>query len=205
MNAIAGRSQQAGAGVSGTRQGTVTAYDPASYSVKVQLQPTGEETGWIPLATMWAGNGYGVVAGPAIGAVIEVEFDSGLMGAGMAVGQFFNDVDRSPAPPSGQFWVIDPSGSSFKLTNDGKVTITDGAGSTFVMNGDGTGTVNLASGLTINASITQINGDLKVSGSIKDQNGAKDTVQKIREVFDAHVHNGVQTGSGSTNIPTTQL
>lgn len=204
MNAIAGRSQQAGAGVSGTRQGTVTAYDPASYSVKVQLQPTGEETGWIPLATMWAGNGYGVVAGPAIGAVIEVEFDSGLMGAGMAVGQFFNDVDRSPGPPSGQFWVIDSSGSSIKLTNDKKVTVTDGSGSAVVMNGDGTGTLNFASGLTVNGD-TQINGKLQVSDSIADQNGAKGILQKIRDVFNAHGHTGVQTGSGTSGTTNQSL
>jgi len=204
MNAVTGRAQQANAGFSGTRQGIVTAYDPENYSVKVQLQPTGDETGWVPLATMWAGNGFGVVAGPVIGTVIEVEFDSGLIGVGMAVGQFFNDVDRCPGPPSGQFWVIDSSGSSIKLTNDKKVTVTDGAGSTVVMNGNGTGTLNFAGGLTVNAN-TQINGDLQVSGSIKDQNGAKGTVQKIRDVFDDHVHNGVQTGSGSTNIPTTQL
>lgn len=204
MNAVTGRAQQANAGFSGTRQGIVTAYDPESYSVKVALQPTGNETGWIPLATIWAGNGFGIVAGPVIGAVIEVEFDSGMVGVGMAVGQFFNEVDRCPGPPSGQFWVIDSSGSSIKLTNDKKVTVTDGAGSTVVMNGNGTGTLNFAAGLTVNAN-TQINGDLQVSGSIKDQNGAKDTVQKIRDVFDNHVHNGVQTGSGSTNIPTTQL
>lgn len=204
MNAMAGRAQQANAGFSGTRQGIVTAYDPESYSVKVQLQPTGDETGWIPLATIWAGNGFGIVAGPVIGTVIEVEFDSGMIGVGMAVGQFFNDVDRCPGPPSGQCWVIDSTGASIKLTNDKKVTITDGSGSTIVMSGDGKGVMSFAAGLTINAN-TQINGNLQASGSIKDQNGAKDTVQKIREVFDAHVHNGVQTGDGSTNIPTTQM
>ena len=40
-------------GFSSTRSGLVTAYDPSTYSVKVQLQPTGEETGWIPLETPW--------------------------------------------------------------------------------------------------------------------------------------------------------
>jgi len=205
LNQMSRQGQQAGAGVALTQQGVVTAYDPATYSVKVQLQPAGNETGWIPLATTWVGNGYGLVAGPMIGAVVSVEFDSGNASNGMAVGQFFNDVDRCPGPPSGQFWIIDPSGSSIKLTNDKKVTVTDGGGSTVVMNGDGTGTLNFAAGLTINAATTQMNGNLQVSGSIKDQNGAKDTVQKIRDVFDAHVHNGVQTGGGSTNIPTTQM
>lgn len=204
MNAVTGRAQQANAGFTGTRQGTVTAYDPKTYSVKVQLQPTGEETGWIPLATTWVGNGYGLVAGPMLGAVISVEFDSGNASNGMAVGQFFNDVDRCPGPPSGQFWVIDSSGSSIKLTNDKKVIVTDGSGSAVVMNGDGTGTLNFASGLTVNGD-TQINGKLQVSESIADQNGAKGILQKIRDVFNAHGHTGVQTGSGTSGTTNQSL
>lgn len=101
LNAIAAQAQQSGAGQSGTRQGVITAYDPVNYAVKVQLQPTGEETGWIQLSSPWVGDGWGLAAGPMIGAAVEVEFDSGLMGAGMAAGQFFNDEDRCPGPPSG--------------------------------------------------------------------------------------------------------
>ena len=48
-NLIAMRAQQAFAGFSGTRQGVITAYDPKEYAIKASLQPTGEETGWIPL------------------------------------------------------------------------------------------------------------------------------------------------------------
>lgn len=108
----------------GTRQGIITAYDPTPYAVKVQLQPTGEETGWIPLSTPWAGNGWGLAAGPMIGAEVSVNFDSGNASSGMTEGQFFNDVDRCPGPPSGEFWLIHKSGSLLKFTNDGQVLVT---------------------------------------------------------------------------------
>lgn len=50
LNIMAATSRQSNAGKSGTRQGIITAYDPDNYTVKVLLQPTGEETGWIPSA-----------------------------------------------------------------------------------------------------------------------------------------------------------
>lgn len=124
LNQMARQSQQSGAGVSLTQQGVVTAYDPTTYSVKVQLQPAGNETGWIPLSTPWVGNGWGMAAGPMLGAVVSVEFDSGNASNGMSVGQFFNDVDRSPGPPSGEFWLLHQSGSLLKFTNDGQVLVT---------------------------------------------------------------------------------
>lgn len=124
LNQMSRQSQQSGAGFTGTRQGIVTAYDPTTYSVKVQLQPTGEETGWIPLSTAWVGNGWGMAAGPMLNAVVSVVPDSGNISNGMVVGQFYNDVDRSPGPPSGEFWVVHQSGSLLKFTNDGQVLIT---------------------------------------------------------------------------------
>jgi hypothetical protein len=46
LNIMAATARQSEAGESGTREASVTAYDPDNYAVKVQLQPTGEETGW---------------------------------------------------------------------------------------------------------------------------------------------------------------
>jgi phage baseplate assembly protein gpV len=97
FNLVAMRSMQSQAAFSGVRQGIITAYDPAEYSIKVSLQPTGEETGWLPLGTPWAGNGFGFAAGPMIGAEVEINFDSGTIGVGMAGSQFYNNEDRCPA------------------------------------------------------------------------------------------------------------
>ncbi|HFO0796471.1 phage baseplate assembly protein V [Enterobacter roggenkampii] len=198
-NLIAMRAQQAFAGFSGTRQGVITAYDPKEYAIKASLQPTGEETGWIPLGTPWAGNGWGFAAGPMIGAEVQIDFDSGTIGVGMAGGQFYNNEDRSPGPPSGELWIVHQSGSLLKFLNSGAVVIQDKAGTVFSLNGDGTSTHTASSGMTINANI-QNNGNFQSSGSVTDQNGSHGSLGDLRIKYNGHKHNGVQTGSGTTNI-----
>ncbi|MHA3052536.1 hypothetical protein [Acinetobacter sp. ANC 4640] len=172
-------------GFSGSRSGLVTAYDPKTYSVKVQLQPTGEETGWIPLETPWVGNGWGLAAGPMIGAVIKVDFDSGQIGVGMASGQFYNDEDRCPAPPSGEFWLVHQSGSMLKFHNDGSVEVSAAAAMSYTatqhtfhgpvsidqtlqvtqqITGQGGMAVSGGSGNTILGSLTLTGGDVVADG-----------------------------------------
>lgn len=204
-NLIAMRAQQAFAGFSGTRQGVITAYDPKEYAIKASLQPTGEETGWIPLGTPWAGNGWGFAAGPMIGAEVQIDFDSGTIGVGMAGGQFYNNEDRSPGPPSGELWIVHQSGSMLKFLNSGAVVIQDKSGTVFSLNGNGTSTHTASNGMTINANM-QNNGNFQSSGSVKDQNGAHGSLGDLRIKYNGHKHSGVQTGSGTTNTtdsPTT--
>nr|WP_277629120.1 phage baseplate assembly protein V [Pantoea ananatis] len=190
---MAATAQQTNAGVSGTRQAVITAYDPASYAVKVQLQPTGEETGWIPLSSPWAGNGWGMAAGPAIGAVVEVEFDSGLMGAGMAAGQFYNDSDRCPGPPSGEFWLVHVSGSVLKFLNSGDVLIRSA-----------TKLIYDAPAHHFTGGDVLMDSNLKVVGDISDNNGIHGTVQQIRTTYNGHTHH--ENGQGSnTSQPNQQL
>lgn len=203
LNAFALRAQQAGAVNSSNRQGIITAYDPSRPAVKVQLQPSGEETGWIPLKSLWVGNGWGLSIGPMIGAVVEVDFDNGNVNVGSAGLQFFNDEDVCPGAPSGEFWLVHQSGSLLKFLNSGQVLIQDKAGSSISMNGDGTGTATFKSGLTINAN-TQINGWLKASKDISDNNGAYGTVNAIRATYNGHNH--YENGQGSnTNKPNQQM
>ncbi|WP_145533550.1 baseplate assembly protein [Yersinia alsatica] len=204
LNSMAGRAQQAGASFTGTREGIITSYDPAEYAIKVVLQPDGAETGWIPLDSPWVGNGWGLAAGPMIGASIKIDFDSGNISNGSGSGQHYNDIDRCPSPQSGEFFIVHKSGASFKLTNDGKVTVTDSAGSEIVMKGDGSGEMTFSSGLTVNANV-KVNGDFVASGNISDQNGVKGVLQKIRDLFNAHGHGGVQTGTGTTNTPNNSM
>jgi NADPH-dependent 2,4-dienoyl-CoA reductase/sulfur reductase-like enzyme len=80
----------------------------------------------------------------------------------------------------------------------------DQAGSLVTLNGDGTGTMTFAGGLTVNADM-QVNGNIVASGDISDQNGAKNTLQHVRDVFDDHDHGNVQNGSGTTNPPNQTL
>lgn len=202
-NLIAMRAQQAFAGFSGTRQGVITAYDPKEYAIKASLQPTGEETGWIPLGTPWAGNGWGFAAGPMIGAEVQIDFDSGTIGVGMAGGQFYNNEDRCPGPPSGELWIVHQSGSMLKFLNSGAVVIQDKAGTVFSLNGNGTSTHTASNGMTINANM-QNNGNFQSSGSIADLNGTHGTMNTIRTTYNGHTHH--ENGAGSnTNQPNQQI
>lgn len=194
LNAMAANAQQTTAGDSGTRQGVISAYDPANYAVKVQLQPTGEETGWIPLSSPWVGSGWGVAAGPMIGAVVEVGFDSGLMGAGMAAGQFFNDVDRSPGPPSGEFWLIHKSGSLLKFLNSGEVLLSSSTKITY----------DAPEHHFTGGDVTMDN-NLLVVQDISDNNGTNGTVQKVRTTYNGHTHPENGDGGGTTSKPNQQL
>ena len=115
-----------------TDLGVVSAYDSQNYLVRVQLYPEDDtnntpalETGWIPLFTPWAGNGWGLFLPPNIGDVIEVHYQAGSLQNGYAALRSFSI--GSPANPqnvpSGEFWLVHASGSLIKLTNDGNMTI----------------------------------------------------------------------------------
>ncbi len=193
INSMAATARQSLAGKNSIRQDIITAYDPVSYAVKVQLQPTGEETGWIPLSTPWAGNGWGLAAGPMIGAVAEGGFDSGLPGAGMSEGQFYNDADRCPGPPSGEFWLVHQSGTLLKFLNNGEVLL------------------SAKEKLTYNAPAHHFTGgdvcideNLTVAKDISDHNGRYGPVHRIRTVYSGHTH--LEKGQGNfTNPPQQQF
>ncbi|MCA1179777.1 MULTISPECIES: phage baseplate assembly protein V [unclassified Pantoea] len=193
LNAMAATAQQTSAGASGTRQGIITAYDPDSYAVKVQLQPTGEETGWMQLSSPWVGSGWGLAAGPMVGAEVKVEFDSGLMGAGMASGQFYNDEDRCPGPPSGEFWLIHKSGSLLKFLNSGDVLL------------------NSATKITYSAPAHHFTGgdvlieeNLTVVKNVNDQKGIYGSLHRLRTTYNGHRH--FENGQGSfTQLPVDQV
>lgn len=183
-------AQEAMGGRAATRHGIVDGYDPDSYAVRVRLQPDDTLTDWIPLKAIAIGNGFGVFFAPNIGDPIEIDFQEDDGEVGSAGWRFFNDSDRPLSVPAGEMWIVHKSGASFKLTNDGKVTVTDKAGSIIEMNGDGTGAMTFASGLTINADIS-INGALTATGDVTG-NGTS---------LHGHRHSGVQTGGGQTGAP----
>lgn len=106
-----------------TRHGIVTSYDPATYSVNVELQPDKKLTGWIPLVSPWVGNGWGMFCPPSIGDAVEISFQEGDNENGVAGWRFYNDEDRPLPCPSGEFWLVHGTGTYFKLLNDGKILL----------------------------------------------------------------------------------
>ncbi|HDR9003060.1 TPA: hypothetical protein QDA99_006577 [Burkholderia vietnamiensis] len=165
------QSDLQGQGSAQPRTGIVSSYDPDRHAVKVMMQPENVElVGWIPLSALGVGNGFGVLVGPNIGDMVQITFNEGNERAPRVTARFFSNANPPVAVQSGETWVVHKSGSTVKLTNDGKVTLIDKAGSVAVMNGDGSGTMSFGSGLTVNAN-TKIVGTLLVTQTITGQGG----------------------------------
>ena len=174
------------------RMGTVSAYDPNHYAAKVLIQPEGFETGFLPIATPWVGNGWGMFCPPTPGDVVDVHFQEGGKLAAYVSLRFYGNLAPPLNVPSGEFWLVHQSGSLIKLTNDGKLTLEDKAGSFLTLNADGTA--------TLKANLL-VQGTIVATGDISDQNGVDGTVAHIRSVYDGHTHGGIQSGGGNTAVP----
>ena len=181
MNQMRRAAQEAAQSQAVTRHGTISSYDPDNHAVKVELQPDGTLTGWIPLKTIWAGNGWGMFFAPAIGTAVEVDFQEADGGVGSAGLSFFNDVERPLSVPSGEAWLVHKSGASVKLTNDGAIALDDGQGASLELLG---GNITSAGTWMHTGKITA--SEDVVAGSIS---------------LKMHMHGGVQTGGGVSGSP----
>ena len=151
--------------------GIVTSYDPGKYAVRLALQPEGNLTGWIPLLTVWVGNGWGITCPPSIGDLVEVTFLNGDIDSGVAGMRVFNDADVPPSTPSGEFWLVHKSGSLMKFHNDGSIEI---KGATINSTGEWNHTG------TITASVDVVGGGKSLA---------------------THIHSGVAAGNANTGGP----
>lgn len=113
----------AASGMAQTRFGLITSYDPKNYCAKATLQPGGQETGWLPVKTLWAGNGWGLFMPPPVGSQVEILFQEGSVDVGVIQGLVFSTADAPLNVPAGEAWLVHQSGSFFKLTNDGKLSM----------------------------------------------------------------------------------
>jgi hypothetical protein len=113
--------------------GELTAYDPATHTAKFQLpmfpdnSGTPIETGWVQLATLQNGPGYGAQFVPPQGGQAIIFFmDHGNI---LPVGALFlfNDIEHPPFTDGKTNGYIDQHGSGHTTTDDGK-TPGDGAG-----------------------------------------------------------------------------
>jgi phage baseplate assembly protein V len=175
-NAISGAAGQ-------LRCGLVQSVDPASYCVKVTLQPEGVLSGWLPVASLWTGSGWGLVALPSPGQQVIVLAQEGRAEHGI-LGSLYSLQAAPPSAPVGELWLVHASGACLKLHNDGSIE-----GKATVWNLSGT---------------IALEGNLIVSGDITDQGGTHGSLQQLRHIYDEHVHPGVQTGSGDTGLPIPQ-
>lgn len=219
MNAFKSMAQQATQSRAATRHGIVTSYDPNTYAVKVQLQPEGVLTGWIPLKSAWVGNGWGLFCPPSLGDAVEIDFQEDDGGNGSAGWRFYNAVERPLPCPSGEFWLVHPSGSTLKFMNDGTVALQANKDLNIKVNGDlhlavggmlnsraaqwnHQGRVNIDGALSVTRTITG-QGGLAVSGGQGAEVEGRMAVRKGDVTADGvslkgHTHSGVEPGGGQS-------
>lgn len=123
MNAARREAAAVLGGVAQASTGIVRSYDPAKYAVKVELQPQGILTGWIPIGSIWVGNGWGLYCPPSVGDLCEVDFLGGDIGAPVSGLRFYNDQDVPLNVTSGEFWLVHKAGQVLKFHNDGSIEI----------------------------------------------------------------------------------
>lgn len=179
------------------RLGVVSSYDPAHYAMKVKLQPTVVETGWMPVASIWVGNGWGLYAPPTVGDQAVVFFQEADLLTGLGGLSLYSDVDQPLRVESGEFWLVHKTGAFIKLTNDGKLSLQDAAETSLTFNNDGTATFK-GTTFKIEADV-EITGDTTISGDLSNDgqtslSGGGPAIARVGDLVDG----GVIT-SGSDN------
>jgi Chaperone of endosialidase/Type VI secretion system/phage-baseplate injector OB domain len=110
-----------------SRAGLVSSYDPKQYAVKVQLQPEGTLTGWIPLTATAIGNQFGIYAAPNIKDQVEVSWQEGDQMTPRATTRHFSQKADKPAEvQAGEYHFIHGSGSVLRFLQDGSVQLGGG-------------------------------------------------------------------------------
>lgn len=115
-------------GLAYTSLGAVNAFDPSTYQVQVLLQAPTEDapaftTGWIPLASPWVGNGWGMFAPASPGDLILVFYQDASLQNPIAGMRLFFDEQRPLPVDAGEFWLVHQTGSTLKFNNDGTVDL----------------------------------------------------------------------------------
>ena len=124
LNAMRLQAMLEGAAKVSMLMATVSSYDDDNFCAKVLLQPEGLETGWLPIASPWVGNGWGMFAAPSPGDVVTVNFQEDDINAGIISLRLFTNKARPLSVPAGDFWLVHKSGSLMKFHGDGTVELT---------------------------------------------------------------------------------
>ena len=105
------------------RFGIVTSIDIERAVAKVIVQPDGVQTGWLPVLSAWAGQGWGMICMPSPGDQVFVLPQEGSAEHGVIVGSAYSNRRPPPSAEVGECWLVHKSGSHIKLTNDGRIEI----------------------------------------------------------------------------------
>jgi phage baseplate assembly protein V len=201
-------------------EGQITSVDPQTYMAKVMLEPWGIETGWLPLGTMSAGNGWGLFHLPPDETEVVVDFIGGDVNNGRVRCVFHNDTDAPIAGlvqgeillkhSSGSLLHFDADGNvNLVVANDlnavvqgdtqisalGDITVVAQGDATITAQGDCTAAVEGDATIGAGGSVSIAGGDVAVNGGTVTL-GSRTIIDG--RPFLAHTHSGVQSGPGLT-------
>ncbi len=123
LNAFKAHSGTQDAAAGQPRFGKVTSVDPSLGTVRVQLQPEGVLTGWLPVLSPWVGAGWGLSCPPSPGDQVLVLPQEGNAEHGVVVARAWSQDAPAPNTPVGEIWITHRSGSYLRLLNDGTVVV----------------------------------------------------------------------------------
>ncbi len=105
------------------RYGVVQSFNPNDHTARVLMQPTGQLSGWLPVATQWVGNGWGMFSPPSPGDQVTLIPQEGDADNYIVQGRVFA-LQGGVVPlaaQSGEFWLVHKSGAFIKLLNSGGI------------------------------------------------------------------------------------
>ena len=143
---------------------------------------------------------FGFASNPPVGSDVAAVFISGDRSNGIVVATG-NQTLRLKNLLPGESALYDALGKYIYLTKNGIVI--EAKGQPVTINNASTVTVNAATEVVLNTPTLQVNGNIVASGDISDQNGAKGTLQHIRDDYDVHTHPDAQ--GGNTGVPSNTL
>jgi uncharacterized protein involved in type VI secretion and phage assembly len=159
LNLVRGQASQLDQGWAHPRIAVVTSVDPATFTARVTVQPEAVLSGWLPVASPWVGNGWGLACAPMPGDQVVVIWQDGDAEQGVIVGRLWSNAAPPPNAPAGELWLQHSTGSFLKLRHDGSIES--------------------------NAASWTHTGDLHVSGNVFDQHGS---MAQLRGHYNEHVH-----------------
>jgi hypothetical protein len=171
-------------------KGRCKIYVPSLHSSEFENIPT--KLPWAePAMPLFGGttDNQGMCSWPEVGATVWVFFEGGDLRDPV----YFANI------AGGQAWIAENNKQFVIQTEKTKLTIDDNTGEV---------TLIVATGINIETPITNINGELHVTGNIKGDAEVEDktaTMTQDRAIFDAHIHIAPQAPGGTlpTQPPTT--
>jgi len=159
LNLLKAQASQLDQGWAQPRLGVVSSVDPATFAARVQIQPEGVLSGWLPIASPWVGAGWGLACPPALGDQVLVLWQEGDAEHGIIVGRLWSSTASTPGAPVGELWLMHATGSFLKLHNNGSIES--------------------------RAPTWTHTGDLRVSGNVFDSHNS---MADLRAHYNEHVH-----------------